>query len=72
MGVQATAVLAAFLYSAVATAVLLKVIGLVFPLRGSVRDEGVGMDILNHGEEAYVHVEGAILLLDEEINGKSA
>jgi Amt family ammonium transporter len=72
MGVQATAVLAAFLYSAVVTAVLLKVICLVFPLRGSVRDEGVGMDILNHGEEAYVHVEGAILLLDEEINGKSA
>jgi hypothetical protein len=29
------------------------------------------MDILNHGEEAYVHVEGAVLLLDEEINGKS-
>ncbi|MSR23343.1 MAG: ammonium transporter [Gemmatimonadetes bacterium] len=69
MIVQATAVLASFAYSGAMTFILLKLIGLVMPLRGSARDEGVGMDILNHGEEAYLHGDGAVLLLDEEING---
>ena len=27
------------------------------------------MDLLNHGEEAYASSSGAILLLDEEMNG---
>jgi ammonium transporter, Amt family len=44
------------------TFVLLKAIGLVMPLRVSERDEGVGMDVTQHGEEAYLTGEGAILI----------
>ena len=51
------------LYSGVATAVLLKVIGLAVPLRSHGRDEAIGMDITQHGEEAYTHGEGAVLLV---------
>ncbi len=69
VGTQAIAVLAVFVYSAVGTVIILKLVGLVVPLRGTAQDEGVGMDILNHGEEAYAHGEGAVLLLHEEING---
>jgi Amt family ammonium transporter len=51
---QAVAVLAAMVYSGVVSFVLLKVIGLVVPLRASVDDESVGMDVSQHGEEAYI------------------
>ena len=47
------------------TYVLLRVLGALMPLRGSDRDEAVGMDIVHHGEEAYVTGEGAILLNPE-------
>ncbi len=32
------------------------------PLRGSERDEALGMDVTEHGEEAYASGEGAILI----------
>jgi Amt family ammonium transporter len=51
------------------TFIILKVIGLVSPLRPSEKEEARGMDLLNHGEEAYASASGAILLLDEEMNG---
>jgi ammonium transporter, Amt family len=35
------------------------------PLRASERDEAVGMDVVQHGEEAYVTGEGAILVLPD-------
>jgi Amt family ammonium transporter len=57
--IQATAVLAAFAYSAVASFVLLKLIAIVMPLRATVEEEGTGLDITSHGEEAYLHVGGA-------------
>jgi ammonium transporter, Amt family len=38
------------------------VIGAVMPLRASEGDEAVGMDIIDHGEEAYASGEGAILV----------
>jgi Amt family ammonium transporter len=56
--VQATAVLAAIVYSGVVTFILLKVIGLVVPLRPSAADESTGLDLTNHGEEAYLHAGG--------------
>jgi ammonium transporter, Amt family len=56
LGVQAAAVLAAIVYSGVMSFVLLKLIGLVIPLRASGSDEGAGLDITQHGEEAYLHV----------------
>jgi Amt family ammonium transporter len=50
------------------TFVLLKVIGLVMPLRATEREEAIGMDIVQHGEEAYATGEGAILItpVDED------
>jgi Amt family ammonium transporter len=56
--VQATAVVAAVVYSGVATFILLKVIGLVVPLRASGADESTGLDLTHHGEEAYLHAGG--------------
>jgi Amt family ammonium transporter len=67
VGVQALAVGAVIVYSSVGTFVLLKIIGLVTPLRADVADEGEGMDVSQHGEEAYAHGEGAILILPDRI-----
>jgi Amt family ammonium transporter len=55
---QATAVLAAIVYSGVGSFILLKLVGLVIPLRAAQNEETVGMDVTQHGEEAYVHAEG--------------
>ncbi len=59
---QAEAVLATLGYSAVVSFGLLKLIGLVTPLRVSARDEAIGLDVQLHGEEAYTSGEGAILV----------
>ncbi|HET7234458.1 MAG TPA: ammonium transporter [Longimicrobium sp.] len=65
LGKQALAVVAAGAYSGVATLVILKVIALVAPLREASRGQGVGMDVVQHGEEAYAHGEGALLVSAE-------
>jgi ammonium transporter, Amt family len=52
--VQAVAVVAAIVYSGVMSFVLLKVIGLVIPLRAESADEAAGLDVTQHGEEAYI------------------
>jgi Amt family ammonium transporter len=52
-------------YSGLASWVLLKLIGLVSPLRTEVDREGLGLDLVEHGEEAYSDGEGAILVLPE-------
>jgi len=64
LGIQCIAVLATLVYSGVATFIIIKVVGAVMALRPSVRDEGLGLDFTQHGEEAYSQGEGAILLLD--------
>ena len=63
VGIQALGIAAAMVYSGLATAVLLKAIGLAIPLRSHGRDEAIGMDITQHGEEAYTRGEGAVLLV---------
>ncbi len=63
LGIQLVATLAAVAWSAALTFVLLKLIGAIVPLRASLRDEGLGLDISQHGEEAYARDEGAILIL---------
>jgi Amt family ammonium transporter len=63
--IQGAAVLAAMAFSAVGTFVLLKLIALVAPLRVATREEGLGLDVSQHGEEAYATGEGAILVLPE-------
>jgi Amt family ammonium transporter len=65
LAIQAAAVLAAAAYSAVGTYGVLKLIALVTPLRASPRDEGLGLDVSQHGEEAYSQGEGAILVLPD-------
>jgi ammonium transporter, Amt family len=65
LGDQALAALAAPTYAFVVTYVLLRVIGAVMPLRASERDETLGMDVVQHGEEAYSTGEGAILVTPE-------
>jgi len=60
--VQALAVLSTMTYSAIVSFGLLKLIGAVMPLRATLDDEAVGMDVTQHGEEAYVHAEGSSML----------
>jgi Amt family ammonium transporter len=59
VGIQAVAIVAAAVYSGLGSFILLKVIGIVVPLRASASDEGVGLDMCMHGEEAYVHMGGS-------------
>src|SRR5687768_5328493 len=56
--IQGTAVLAAIVYSGAMSFVLLKLISVVMPLRAASDDEGVGLDLTQHGEEAYLHTGG--------------
>ncbi len=63
--IQIVAVLAAAAYSALGTFVLLKVIGALTSLRSTDREEALGMDSTQHGEEAYTSGEGAILVTPE-------
>ncbi|HEX8745270.1 MAG TPA: ammonium transporter [Thermoleophilaceae bacterium] len=62
---QAFAALAAPVYAFVVTFVLLKVLGALMPLRATEREESIGMDVTQHGEEAYASGEGAILVLPD-------
>jgi Amt family ammonium transporter len=62
IGIQAAGIAAALVYSAIVTFVLLKVIGLVVPLRATTRHEALGLDVSDHGEEAYAEGDGAILI----------
>jgi Amt family ammonium transporter len=58
LGIQALAVGTANLYSGAASIDLLKLIGLVMPLRATAADEATGLDVTMHGEEAYLHAGG--------------
>ncbi len=52
---QVVAVVAAIVYSGVLSFVLLKLVGLVTPLRVETEAENFGLDPTQHGEEGYVH-----------------
>jgi Amt family ammonium transporter len=65
--VQAVGVLAVAAYSAAATFGLFKLVGAFAPLRAGAREEGLGLDVTQHGEEAYTRGEGAILVLREAV-----
>ncbi len=66
LGHQALAALVAPAYAFAVTYLLLKLIGAVMPLRASEHEEALGMDIVQHGEEAYASGEGAILVTPED------
>ena len=59
LGIQMAAVAAAIVYSGVGSFVLLKAIGVVIPLRATADDESTGLDVGQHGEEAYVQAGGS-------------
>jgi ammonium transporter, Amt family len=59
LGIQATAVAAAIVYSGGMSFVLLKLVGAIMPLRADVSAQDEGLDLSQHGEEAYDHGEGA-------------
>jgi ammonium transporter, Amt family len=61
LGIQAVAVAATIVYSGTMSFVLLKLISVIVPLRSTVDDEEVGIDLSNHGEEAYVHGESVAM-----------
>jgi ammonium transporter, Amt family len=62
IGIQALGIAAALVYSGAMTFILLKLIGLVLPLRATARNEALGLDVTDHGEEAYAEGDGAILI----------
>jgi Amt family ammonium transporter len=63
LGIQAVAVLSAIVYSGVCSFVLLKLISLVVPLRADAADEDAGLDLMQHGEEAYVQSSGSSAIM---------
>jgi Amt family ammonium transporter len=65
LGWQALAALATPAYAFGVTFALLKLMQLFMPLRATEREEAVGMDVAQHGEEAYPTGEGAILITPE-------
>jgi Amt family ammonium transporter len=58
LGIQAAAVAAAIVFSAVMSFILLKGVGLVIPLRAPSEAEAEGLDQTQHGEEGYGHASG--------------
>jgi Amt family ammonium transporter len=62
LGDQALAALVAPTYAFGATFVLLKLMSFAFRLRVTEREEAIGLDITQHGEEAYVTGDGAVLI----------
>ncbi len=61
--VQLLAVLVTIVFSGAGTFVLLKFVNLVIPIKVGPREEGLGLDVSQHGEEAYSSGEGAILVI---------
>jgi Amt family ammonium transporter len=62
LGIQALAVVAAIVYSGVASFLLLKLVSLVVPLRADETHETTGLDVTLHGEAAYIY-EGGVRVL---------
>ncbi|GBD18430.1 Ammonia channel [bacterium HR27] len=61
--IQIVAILSVIAYTALGTFVILRAIGLVTALRVSEKTERLGLDVAEHGEQAYTSGEGAVLLL---------
>jgi ammonium transporter, Amt family len=72
LAIQAAAVMASVVYSGGATFVLLKAIGAFLPLRVSEDAESMGLDVSQHGEEAYLHAQGSGPVLERSTAGAFA
>jgi ammonium transporter, Amt family len=62
LALQALGCVSSAAYAALMTFAILKALSLVVSLRAVPRLEGVGMDVSQHGEEAYASGEGSILV----------
>ena len=67
LGLQALGAGVSVVYAGVMTLLILKALGLVMVLRPDARTEGLGMDVSQHGEEAYSSGEGSILVLPADL-----
>jgi Amt family ammonium transporter len=65
LGIQALGVVTSLVYAGLMTFLILKAMALVTSLRAVRGTEGLGMDISEHGEEAYTNGEGSILVIPE-------
>lgn len=61
--IQAVAVVVVIAFAAAGTAAILFILGMLAPIRVAVAEEGIGLDVTQHGEEAYARGEGAVLVL---------
>ena len=50
---QLISVVAAYAFVAIGTFIILKIVGLITPLRATAEEEEIGLDITQHGEDAY-------------------
>jgi ammonium transporter, Amt family len=67
LATQALGAVTSLVYAAVGTFVILKLMGLVTALRTAPRAEGLGLDVTQHGEEAYTNGEGSILVMPDTV-----
>jgi ammonium transporter, Amt family len=67
LATQALGVASSVVYAGLATFLILKGLSLVTALRAEPRVEGQGMDLSQHGEEAYANGEGSILVMPDAI-----
>jgi Amt family ammonium transporter len=72
LGDQALAALVAPLYAFGATFVILTALKAVTKLRVSEDEEALGLDVVDHGEEAYASGEGAILIMPSSEHEREA
>ena len=63
VGVQLIGLLVVAAYSGVATLALVRLVNAVGRVRSTQRDEAIGLDITQHGEEAYTRGDGAVLVM---------
>jgi len=60
MGIQLVAVVAAIAIAAVGTAIIMAVVNATFGAKAGVKEQLTGLDLSEHGEEAYFGEQGAI------------
>jgi Amt family ammonium transporter len=72
MKAQLISIVATYAFAAIGTYVILKLVALVFPLRATEEEEEAGLDITQHGEEAYRDMVMGSLLMRSVLEEKSA
>jgi Amt family ammonium transporter len=63
LGIQVIAIVATIAFSGLVTFLILQVMTLIMRVRANPHEQGIGLDISQHGEEAYSRGEGAILIM---------